>query len=98
MGGRARRAIVYIATAPVSGFGGRRSIALPEFDPFWEAMQEKDIVVGLHQVVNRRYPVDLLELDGTPEAGGYFQRPFGRYGRPCAGNTALGRSPTSSRR
>ncbi len=68
--------IVYLATAPVSGFGGRRSIALPEFDPFWEVMQEKDIVVGLHQVVNRRYPVDLLELDGTPEAGGYFQRPF----------------------
>jgi predicted TIM-barrel fold metal-dependent hydrolase len=29
--------------------------------------------VGLHQVVNRRYPVDLAELDGTPEAGAYFQ-------------------------
>jgi predicted TIM-barrel fold metal-dependent hydrolase len=70
--------IVYISSAPVSGFGGRRSIALPEFDSFWEAMQEKGIVVGLHQVVNRRYPVDLAELDGTPEAGGYFpQQPFG---------------------
>jgi hypothetical protein len=26
--------------------------------------------------VNRRYPTDLAELDGTPEAGGYFDRPF----------------------
>jgi hypothetical protein len=67
--------IVYISTAPVSGFGGRRSIALPEFDPFWEAMQERDVVVGLHQVVNRRFPVDLAELDGTREAGGYWNSP-----------------------
>jgi predicted TIM-barrel fold metal-dependent hydrolase len=64
--------IAYISTAPVSGFGGRRSIALPEFDPFWEAMQEKGIVVGHHQIVNSRYPVDLAEHDGTGEAGGYF--------------------------
>jgi predicted TIM-barrel fold metal-dependent hydrolase len=67
--------IVYLSTAPVSGFGGRRSIALPEFDPFWEAMQEKDVVVGLHQVVNRRFPVDLAELDGTREAGAYWNSP-----------------------
>ena len=33
--------IVYIRPAPVFGFGGPRSFALPEFDPFWEAMQEK---------------------------------------------------------
>jgi len=65
--------IVYLSTAPVSGFGGRRSIALPEFDPFWEAIQERGVVVGFHQIVNRRFPVDLAELDGTPEAGGYFQ-------------------------
>jgi predicted TIM-barrel fold metal-dependent hydrolase len=67
--------IVYISTAPVSGFGGRRSIALPEFDPFWELMQEKGVVAGFHQVVNRRFPVDLAELDGTGEGGGYFQLP-----------------------
>jgi predicted TIM-barrel fold metal-dependent hydrolase len=68
--------IVYIRPAPVFGFGGPRSFALPEFDPFWEAMQEHDVVVGLHNTVNRRYPTDLAELDGTPEAGGYFDRPF----------------------
>jgi predicted TIM-barrel fold metal-dependent hydrolase len=69
--------IVYIRPAPVFGFGGPRSFALPEFDPFWEAMQEKDVVVGLHNTVNRRYPVDLAELDGTRESGGYFERPYG---------------------
>jgi Amidohydrolase len=68
--------VVYLSTAPSSGFGGMRSIALPEFDPFWEAMQEKGIVGGFHQIVNRRYPVDLAELDGTREAGGYFDVPY----------------------
>jgi predicted TIM-barrel fold metal-dependent hydrolase len=69
--------IVYIRPAPVFGFGGPRSFALPEFDPFWEAMQEKGIVVGLHNTVNMRYPVDLAELDGSRETGGYFERPWG---------------------
>ena len=75
VGDRSRARIVYIRPAPVFGFGGPRSFALPEFDPFWEAMQEKGVVVGLHNTVNRRYPVDLGELDGTREAGGYFERP-----------------------
>jgi predicted TIM-barrel fold metal-dependent hydrolase len=69
--------IVYIRPAPVFGFGGPRSFALPEFDPFWEAMQEKGVVVGLHNTVNMRYPVDIAELDGTRETGGYFERPYG---------------------
>ena len=30
------------------GFRGPRSFALPEFDPFWELVQEKDVVVGMH--------------------------------------------------
>jgi predicted TIM-barrel fold metal-dependent hydrolase len=68
--------IVYIRPAPAFGFGGPRSFALPEFDRFWEAMQEHDVVVGLHNTVNGRYPVDLAELDGTRESGGYFERPF----------------------
>jgi Amidohydrolase len=67
--------IVYLSSAPVSGFGGRRSIALEEFDPFWTLMEETGIVAGFHQVVNRRFPVDLAELEGTPEAGGYFAAP-----------------------
>jgi predicted TIM-barrel fold metal-dependent hydrolase len=36
-------------TAPVPTCKGRRSFALPEFDPFWEAVQEADILVGMHQ-------------------------------------------------
>ncbi len=32
-------------------------------------MEETGIVAGFHQVVNRRYPVDVAELDGTREAG-----------------------------
>ena len=41
--------IVYIRPAPVSGPSGTRSFALPEFDPFWEAMQDKDVIVEIRQ-------------------------------------------------
>jgi len=40
--------IVLIRPAPVPGFRGPRSFALPEFDPFWELVQEAGIVVGMH--------------------------------------------------
>jgi predicted TIM-barrel fold metal-dependent hydrolase len=86
--------IVYIRPAPVFGPSGPRSFALPEFDPFWEAMQEKDVVVGLHNTVNMRFPVDLAELDGTPEAGGYF-RSYGRAGESPFRLLATPRSQTS---
>ena len=29
-------------------YTGRKSFALPEFDPFWELVTELDIVVGMH--------------------------------------------------
>lgn len=67
--------VVYLSTAPASGFGGRRSIAQPEFDPFWSLMEDTGIVAGFHQVVDRRYPVDVSELDGTGETGRYFVAP-----------------------
>ena len=67
--------VVYLSTAPASGFGGRRSIAQREFDPFWTLMEDTGIVAGFHQVVNRRYPVDVAELDGTGETGRYFVPP-----------------------
>ncbi|MGH2684736.1 MAG: amidohydrolase family protein [Actinomycetota bacterium] len=44
---RGARAIL-VRPAPVPGFRGRRSFALPEFDPFWEAVQESDVLVGMH--------------------------------------------------
>ncbi|HLY82618.1 MAG TPA: amidohydrolase family protein [Acidimicrobiales bacterium] len=37
-----------IRVAPVPTWRGRRSFALPEFDPFWERVQELDLVVGMH--------------------------------------------------
>ena len=40
--------IVLIRPAPVPGFDGFRSFALPEFDPFWKKVAEADIAVGMH--------------------------------------------------
>jgi predicted TIM-barrel fold metal-dependent hydrolase len=44
---RGARAVL-IRPAPVPGFKGPRSFALPEFDPFWEKVVEHDILVALH--------------------------------------------------
>jgi len=45
---RGARAIL-VRPAPVPDFNGRRrSFALPEFDPFWKAVVELDVLVGLH--------------------------------------------------
>jgi predicted TIM-barrel fold metal-dependent hydrolase len=67
--------VVYLSSAPASGFGGRRSIAQREFDPFWTMLEDTGVVAGFHQVVNRRYPVDVAELDGDGESGRYFVPP-----------------------
>ena len=40
--------VVLIRPAPVPGYGQSRSMALKEFDPFWERVVEHDILVGLH--------------------------------------------------
>jgi len=40
--------IFLIRVAPVPTWQGRKSFALPEFDPFWERVQELDLVVGMH--------------------------------------------------
>jgi predicted TIM-barrel fold metal-dependent hydrolase len=45
---RGARAIL-IRPAPVPDFNGRRrSFALPEYDRFWQRVQEADILVGMH--------------------------------------------------
>ena len=44
---RGARAIL-IRPAPVPGYKGRRSFALPEFDPFWERVVAHDVLVCLH--------------------------------------------------
>ncbi len=40
--------IILIRPAPVPGFAGPRSFALPEFDPFWERVQQSGVLVGMH--------------------------------------------------
>jgi predicted TIM-barrel fold metal-dependent hydrolase len=44
---RGARAIL-VRPAPVPGFRGRRSPALPEFDPFWKHVEAADVLVGMH--------------------------------------------------
>jgi predicted TIM-barrel fold metal-dependent hydrolase len=44
---RGARAIL-VRPAPVPGYGGRRSFALPEFDPFWKRVEQADVLVGMH--------------------------------------------------
>ncbi|MCX4831314.1 amidohydrolase [Streptomyces sp. NBC_01016] len=44
---RGARAIL-VRPAPVPGFRGSRSFALPEFDPFWKRVVEHDILVTMH--------------------------------------------------
>jgi len=44
---RGARAVL-VRPAPVPGYKGPRSFALPEFDPFWRKVVEADILVALH--------------------------------------------------
>ncbi|WP_280507202.1 amidohydrolase family protein [Nocardia flavorosea] len=39
---------ILVRPAPVPGFKGMRSFALPEFDPFWKRVQELDVLVTMH--------------------------------------------------
>jgi len=40
--------LVLLRPAPAWGYRGPRSFALPEFDPFWTAVEESGVVVVLH--------------------------------------------------
>jgi predicted TIM-barrel fold metal-dependent hydrolase len=44
---RGARAIL-VRPAPVPGYGGSRSFALPEFDPFWRRVEEAGVLVAMH--------------------------------------------------
>jgi predicted TIM-barrel fold metal-dependent hydrolase len=70
--------VFLLHTAPVPTWRGRRSFALPEFDPFWEAVQELDIMVGMHQTDTgyQRY---------TNEWEGLGEREFRPFGKGIAG-------------
>jgi len=40
--------VVLIRPAPAFGYGYPRSFGLPEFDPFWQAVVDADILVAMH--------------------------------------------------
>ena len=44
---RGARAVL-IRPAPVPGYRGPRSFALPEFDPFWDAVVDSGVLVAMH--------------------------------------------------
>jgi predicted TIM-barrel fold metal-dependent hydrolase len=44
---RGARAVL-VRPAPVPGWGGSRSFALPEFDPFWKRASELGVLIAMH--------------------------------------------------
>lgn len=61
--------IILVRPAPVPGYQGPRSFALPEFDPFWKLVEEAGIVVGMH-ASDSGYQRYMNEWEGR--AGGEF--------------------------
>ena len=51
--------------APVPTWKGRKSFALPEFDPFWAEVERLDIVVGMHSG-DAGYQRYVNEWEGIP--------------------------------
>ncbi len=78
--------VILIRPAPVPGFMGPRSMALPEFDPFWERVADAGILVGMH-ASDSGYQRYTNEWEGvrdemTPFKGGSgFQAITGHQGR-----------------
>jgi predicted TIM-barrel fold metal-dependent hydrolase len=54
-----------VRVAPVPTWKGRKSFALPEFDPFWERVQELGLAVGMHSG-DPGYSRYLNEWEGIP--------------------------------
>ncbi|HUY65177.1 MAG TPA: amidohydrolase family protein [Acidimicrobiales bacterium] len=85
--------IILIRPAPVPGFMGPRSMALPEFDPFWKLVVEAGIPVGMH-ASDSGYQRYMNEWEGisremTPfKAGSGFQAIVGHMGRPIVDTMA----------
>jgi predicted TIM-barrel fold metal-dependent hydrolase len=80
--------IVLIRPAPVYGYFGPRSFALPEFDPFWKMVDGAGIPVGMH-ASDSGYQRYFDEWEGnrhgemTPFKGGSgFMAIVGHQGRP----------------
>lgn len=59
--------VILVRPAPVPGFMGPRSPALPEFDPFWQKVAEADVLVGMH-ASDSGYQRYLNEWEGIRDA------------------------------
>jgi predicted TIM-barrel fold metal-dependent hydrolase len=70
--------IFLMRVAPVPTWKGRKSFALPEFDPFWEEVQRLDVVVGMHSG-DPGYQRYLNEWEGIPNE----TLPFKATGSPA---------------
>jgi predicted TIM-barrel fold metal-dependent hydrolase len=70
--------IFLIRVAPVPTWKGRKSFALPEFDPFWAEVQRLDVVVGMHSG-DAGYQRYLNEWEGIPNE----MLPFKATGSPA---------------
>ncbi len=86
--------IILVRPAPVWGFMGPRSPALPEFDPFWKRVAEADLLVGMH-ASDSGYQRYANEWEGIPdgemtpfkgESG--FRAITGHQGRPIIDTVA----------
>src|SRR5262245_13234525 len=80
--------IFLLRIAPVPTWKGRKSFALPEFDPFWTRAQELDLVVGMHSGDNDDPQRYLNEWDGI----GSDPLPFAHPGSPAFARMAVDRS------
>jgi len=70
--------IFLIRVAPVPTWKGRKSFALPEFDPFWAEVERLDIVVGMHSG-DPGYQRYVNEWEGIPNE----MLPFMATGSPA---------------
>jgi predicted TIM-barrel fold metal-dependent hydrolase len=69
--------IILIRPAPVPGWKGPRSFALPEFDPFWKQVEEAGVIVGMH-ASDSGYTRYLNEWEGIRDSEFFpFRAPSG---------------------
>jgi predicted TIM-barrel fold metal-dependent hydrolase len=69
--------IFLLRVAPVPTWKGLRSFALPEFDPFWERVQELGLLVGMH-AGDPGYTKYINEWEGVNR-----EASFGSIGNPA---------------
>ena len=82
---------ILIRPAPVPGYQGSRSFALPEFDPFWKRVVELDVLVTMH-ASDSGYSRYSAEWEGGNGEKLPFIRSLRRQGKCWAGPNGSGRS------